>query len=296
MKIGLSLPNFGELASPETLREVSALAEKLGFYSLWTTDHLIIPENQPGSYGTTYETLVTLSYLTAFTSKVKIGTSILVVPQRNPVVVAKQIATIDIFSRGRVILGVGCGWLRKEFEYLGADFPRRFKILDEAIRTMKSIWSQTLVTYDSEFRHIDRALANPKPVQRPSIPIFMGGMSKLSMKRAARYGDGWHPVGLSPREVSEGAKFVKSLEGSRRVEISSRNPIKFGGKRIEYGGASTTPMFVLQGTDGEILQDVEEFEKDAGVEHLVLQPVAESGEELFATVRGIGEKIIPAVS
>ncbi len=294
MKIGLALQNFGNLASPENLKASVLLAEKLGFESAWTTDHLLIPFEQPGEYGTIFETLSTLAFLSGLTSKIKLGTSILVMPLRNPIVVAKQIATIDVFSNGRLILEVGCGWLAKEFHYLNADFPRRFQILDEEIALIKSIWAQEILTYDSEFFHIDKALANPKPIQKPSVPIYLGGNSRLSAKRAALYGDGWQPVGLSPDKIADGAEYIEKLRGSRYVEISARNPVKVGGKKVEYGGASSKGMYVLQGDDDQVLEEIREFEK-AGVEHLVLYPLASSGDELFSMIQEIGEKMLTAV-
>ncbi len=295
MKIGLALLNFGELAHPGILRDTAVEARELDFDSIWTTDHFLIPENQPGSYHTTFESLATLAYLSGQTTTIKLGTSIIVVPLRNPVVLAKELATIDVISAGRLILGVGSGWLREEFGYLNADFEKRFRILDDTIRLMRTVWTEDIISYDSDFMHIKGAVGGPKPAQLGRlIPIFVGGNSRLSQKRAAVYGNGWHPVGLSAGQIAEGREYIASLRGTRQVVISARNPIKLGSTDVKYGGASTTMMTVLQGVEKEIMKQIEAFE-EAGVQLLVLQPLADSTKELFQTIQVIGESIIPSI-
>jgi probable F420-dependent oxidoreductase len=179
-------------------------------------------------YGQILEPLTTLAYIASRTRKLRLGTSCVVLPQRNPVLVAKQAATLDAFSGGRVILGFGAGWAEKEFGYLNADFGRRGKVMDESIRLMKALWKDDLVNFDGTFFHLKDALFLPKPVNR-NIPVWIGGNGSLAVRRALNFGDGWHPVGLDLED------FRKGVESIRRSGMSITISIRMTTVRLQQG-------------------------------------------------------------
>jgi len=180
------------------LAAIAQGAEELGFRSVWATDHLLVPTENYRPYGRLLEALTLLSFLATKTKEVRLGTSVLIVPMRNPVEVAKQVATIDVLSGGRALLAVGAGWLEKEFRFLNANFAQRGAFLDESIRLVRALWSQERINFQGKFFNIADGVFEPKPVQGGGPPIWVGGNSRSAMRRAARLGDGWHPVGPDP--------------------------------------------------------------------------------------------------
>ena len=140
MKFGYILPNYGDKITPQALLDISDVCEEVGFDSVWATDHIVMPTTLKEPYGQLLEPLTTLGYIASRTEKLKVGTSCIVLPQRNPVLLAKQAAALDVFSKGRVILGLGAGWAEEEFGFLNADFSGRGRVMDESIRLMKTLW------------------------------------------------------------------------------------------------------------------------------------------------------------
>ena len=183
MDFGLVLPNYGKAANTNSIREVAILAEEMGFKSIWATDHIIVPQKFEIPYGDLYEIIVTLSYISAITKKIVLGTSVMVLPLREPNLVAKQIATLDTLSNGRAVLGIGVGWMDKEYQQIGVDFHNRGKIIDNSITKLKQFWNG-----------IDEFVSRPNAIQKNGIPIFIGGNSKRAIIRAATKGDGWFQV------------------------------------------------------------------------------------------------------
>ncbi len=290
MKLGVCVPNFGGFASPSSVKAAAELSEEHGFDSIWATDHLAVPLEQKMPYGTTYEALSTLAYLAATTSRIRVGSSAIIIPLRNPVVVAKQAATIDRFSNGRLILGIGFGWLEAEFRYLKADFKHRYSAVQAGVRLMRAMWLEDPINYsDSTYSIID-CLADPKPIQKP-IPIYIAGNSKKAIKIAAEVGDGWHPVGLSPEEVAEGVEVIRSIR-SGGFEVALRSPVNLGG-RAEYRGASGRAMYTIQGSDREVMDAIQHF-KDSGVTHLVMTIVADGIEDYLTALRVLGRSVLPS--
>ena len=228
MKFGYILPNFGDKISAGELVDIAVVCEELGFDSVWATDHVIVQEELKEPYGQLLEPLITLSFVASRTEKLKIGTSILVLPQRNPVLVAKQATALDVFSNGRVILGFGAGWSETEFANLGADFSNRGRVYDESIRLIRALWSNDIVNFEGRYFHVKDAVFLPKPVLA-SIPIWLGGTSNAAIRRAVRYGDGWHPTGLTVEELGEGVRKIresKFLPAFRRLSGRSRSTLE----------------------------------------------------------------------
>ena len=288
MKLGLALPNFGKYADKDFIGEFSVAAEELGYESLWTSEHIVIPESRTGGFGNLfYDPLLTLSYVAAITRTVSLGTSVLVLPYRNPVVLAKMTATLDELSDGRLILGVGAGWLEDEFTALGADFANRGKITDDSIEIIKTLWTDDAPRYDSAFHKFSDIRFLPKPQQRPGPQIWVGGGSVRAMERAAKYGDGWHPVGLTPENLGQALVRLNRLlekekRGAREFVISIR-------KSLEITSRNDLPdSDTLRGDLGKVMAGLDNY-RAAGADHIILQLLGGSPAGVIRTMETISE-------
>jgi len=233
LKFGFILPNYGDKISAKELVEIAQVCEETGFDSVWATDHIVMPREQRDPYGQLLEPLVTLAFVAASTDKLKLGTSSIVLPQRNPILVAKQAAALDVFSGGRVILGLGIGWAEKEFGFLGADFKRRASFMEEGVSLMRALWSDDTVNFHGKHFKIDDAVFLPKPVQG-KIPIWIAGNSEGALRRAVKIGDGWHPVGLELGRFKAGADAVG--KSGRDITLSLRVTVDVRKKREDVAG------------------------------------------------------------
>ena len=211
MKFGIALPNFGRYAKRDEILSIAKTAEALGFDSIWVSDHIVIPESHKGFGNVFYEPLTTLTYVAALTTKIRLGTSVIILPYRNPIVLAKTVSTLDVLSNGRVILGVGAGWLKEEFQALGVSYEKRGTMTDEYIQILKMLWSQERPKFIGMYNKFEDINFLPKPIQKPYPPIWIGGHSRKAIERAVNHGDGWHPVGLTPYEIKEKAKYINKL-------------------------------------------------------------------------------------
>jgi probable F420-dependent oxidoreductase len=262
MKFGVCIPNFGNNANKLTIDKVAESAERFEYDSIWTTDHIIVPKKER-TYVNTYESISTLAYLSAKTENILLGTSIIVLPLRDPIILAKEIATIDNLSEGRVILGIGVGWLREEFVFLKKDFQNRGKIADENIKTMKEIWMKEEIEYKIDEETVN-FVSLPKPIKIPKILI--GGNSKRAIKRAAKIGDGWFPVGMHYDDIRKGREILNKLSPYSKP-IFLRILVNVGGRKIMYKGTTGELRVSLGGSDSEIINDLEKYKK-SGVIHV----------------------------
>ena len=193
------LPNFGREASPERIRRFAEAAEKLGFDSVWTTEHIVVGPEGVDPYGRLYDSLVTLGWIAGWTERVGLGTSIVLVPLHNPFHLAKQVATLQELSRGRFTLGVGMGWHRDEYDFMGVEFEGRGRRGDEAIRLMRALWTGERL-FEGRYWSYRDATAEPHPSPQPEI--WVGGSSARAIRRALELGDVWHPSrGSDPAHV-----------------------------------------------------------------------------------------------
>jgi probable F420-dependent oxidoreductase len=209
MQIGFNLPVSGPMASPEVMANIAQLGESLGFDYLTLTDHVALPDTtSPGyPYSTTgefytpdpghrVEQLTTAAWVAAKTSKIRLVLAVMVVPHRPAVVTSKMLATIDVLSGGRLVVGIGAGWLKVELDAVSTTpFAERGAVTDEYMDAMRTIWTNDKPVFHGKYVHIDGLLTDPKPVQKPYPPIWVGGESGPSMRRAARIGDAWYPIG-----------------------------------------------------------------------------------------------------
>lgn len=290
MKFGLLIPNFGAAAAGETIAASARLAEELGFDSVWTTDHVLMPAEMPEPYGNLIESLTALTIAATATSKVRLGTSIIVTPQREPVLLAKQLAGIDVISGGRVILGAGVGWLEQEFNYLGAEYENRGRRFDEGLALMRALWRGE-GSFRGQFRTIENALFAPLPVAGDRLPVWIGGNSRLAIRRAASVADGWHPVGLTPSELATGLADLRDAANGRPVTASLRANIELLDEGESAKGYAA-PGHVLRGTASEIAAELKAYQ-NTGLEYAVLWLFHESWDDLEGKVRLFASEVMP---
>jgi probable F420-dependent oxidoreductase len=209
MEIGFNLPVSGPMAAPEVMANIAQLGEALGFDYLTLTDHVALPDTStPGyPYSTTgefytpdpghrVEQLTTAAWIAAKTTRIRLVLAVMVVPHRPAVVTSKMLATIDVLSGGRLVVGIGAGWLKVELDAVSTTpFAERGAVTDEYMDAMRTIWTQDKPVFHGKYVHIDGLLTDPKPIQKPHPPIWVGGESGPSMRRAARIGDAWYPIG-----------------------------------------------------------------------------------------------------
>lgn len=207
MNFGIIFANTGPSTQPGYAASLATLAEEAGFESLWTVEHVVVPAGYESPYPYSKDgrmpggedipvpdPLIWLAYVAAVTTKIKLATGILILPQRNPAVVAKEAATLDVLSKGRLILGIGVGWLKEEFEALGVPFEDRAARTDEYAAALRAFWEQPEPTFSGRFTSFSRAKSYPKPVQMGGIPIVVGGHTPAAARRAGRLGDGFFPA------------------------------------------------------------------------------------------------------
>lgn len=207
MRFGIMFANAGPFAFPELFGTLATHAERLGFESIWTVEHVVIPVGYRSKYPYSADgklpvaenvpladPLLPLAYAAALTKNLRLGTGILILPQRHPVYVAKEVATLDVLSHGRMLLGIGSGWLAEEFATLGVPFEQRGARTNESIRAIRSLWKPQPEPFRGKYVAWDNVESNPKPVQQPGVPIIVGGHSEAAARRAARLGDGFFPA------------------------------------------------------------------------------------------------------
>jgi probable F420-dependent oxidoreductase len=219
-KFGLRLLNFGLHARREAITQQAKLADDSGYYSVWVAERILVPfpPNQPWSKESplSYEMLTVLSYLAGITENVKLGTNILITPLRNPVILAREVATLDVLSKGRVILGLGLGWMREEFDALKVPLKERGSRTEESIAILRELWEKDRPSFrKGRFTRFGDVLFEPKPVQR-HLPIWIGGETVPALKRVARVGDGWLP------SLKNGYEEMKSCINTIKTEAKNR--------------------------------------------------------------------------
>ncbi len=219
MHVGVILPNFGRESSPAGIRAYALAAEELGFHSVWATEHIVVGPEWVNPYGRVYDPLVTLAWIAGWTERVGLGTSIVLVPLHNPFHLAKEVATLQELSGGRVTLGVGLGWHRDEFAFMGVPFEGRGRRADEAIRLLRALWSGD-PSFDGRYWAYRDATAEPHPSPRPEI--WIGGSSDRAIRRARELGDAWHPSrGSDPAHVRRAKQQQPDLRVIPRTSLEN---------------------------------------------------------------------------
>lgn len=266
MKIGFFAVGIADTSRPEMIKAIAVNAERLGFSTVWAPEHVVLLENFASRYPysgdgkipipTTTPLLdpfIALTWAAAHTSRIRLATGICIVPERNPLVLAKVVASLDYLSGGRFALGIGIGWLEEEFKAIGVPWERRTHRTREYVEAMRTLWGDDSGSYSGEFVRFENARSFPKPVQGRGLPVLVGGQTDAALKRAAAYGDGWCGFNLTPDETARKIARIRELmkaagRGADKFEFSMAPP------------ANAAP--------GELKRY-----RDAGVDELYLSPV-----------------------
>jgi probable F420-dependent oxidoreductase len=262
MDVGLALPNLGRHQSAAAMVTLAQAAEELGFASVWTCEHIVVPPEMFDPFGNTLDSLTTLSYVAAATERLRLGTSVLILPLHEPVLLAKQAATVHTLCGGRLQLGVGVGWIAEEFALLSADFEGRGDVADEYLAVLRHLLAKDPAMAEVVPRGLLGVQFAPS-VESP-LPILVGGHAPSALRRAARMGDGWHGVWLEPEEVP---RHVEATRGrSRRAGFSISLRVDF---RIRGSDGGDGDGLGLIGDPREIVSKALRY-RDAGVDELVI--------------------------
>lgn len=286
MRFGVHLIASGKMIEGEKIARVARRAEELGYDSLWVSDHIIFPTELRSAYpyspdgklpldptNPLLEPFTVLSYAAAVTKTIKLGTSVVIVPYRDPIVTAKIVSSLDVLSGGRFIFGVGVGWLEEEFRVLRQNLSDRSAQTREALLAMKACWTQEDPEFHGKFFDFSGIKFSPKPRQKPHPPIWFGGNSMPALKRAVTQGDGWHAVWETPEEVAAKAKTLRDLcEKAGKnfadfpITINVNNRVPYTKENIkQYEAAGVSMMFiprVFQSDVQDVIENMERFAKD----------------------------------
>ena len=314
MQFGCTLPNRGELTSAENLKVMAQTAEKNGFDSVWVSDHIVIPTDiaplypysdsgeLPFNPDSPYcEPLTTLAFLSGVTGSVRLGTHVLVLPYRNPVLAAKMISTLDFLSGGRVILGIGAGWMEEEFQALDSPpFPDRGRVTDEYLEIYRELWTNPTPEFKGEFAHASGYKFSPKPVQQPGPPIWVGGHSGPAIRRAARFGDAWLPIGLrgtaglEPDELKSKIQHLASLTEKAGRDPASVKTCFSTDLGFNYG-ADSSERRTLSGSPEQIAQDIRRY-AEVGVDYFLFSYRSGSVTEVLESMEQFATEVRPLVA
>lgn len=284
MELGVILPNSGAFADPGAMLAVAEAAEAMDYSALWTADHLVLPIESATTYPyfrqakirlepthPFLEPLIALAAVATRTRRIGLGISVYLAALRHPIAVAKQVASLDQLSGGRVILGVGAGWIPEEYETLSIPFAARGRVLDEHIEAMRTLWRDEQPRYAGKHYRFDNIGFEPKPVRR-DVPIWVGGNSRAARRRAAKLGDGWHVIDVPMAELEAGiAELAREClaVGRKPAEVSTsiRSQISLTNARVPEADR----MVPLTGPVDEVLRDLRRY-RELGVAHVALWP------------------------
>lgn len=332
LKFGIRLPNSGPLASRTSIIQVAEEAERLSFHSVWVHDHILWGSEQhrthlsagsvealdEGQKPNFYESITTLSYLAGLTKKVKLGIAVLILPLRNPIVLAKQLANLDLLSEGRLILGVAPGapnLTRPEFEAIGIPYDERGKITDEYISAIRKIWTERLPTFNGKYVNFQQVQMFPKPLQKKPLILIGGGergISQRALRRVVELGDGWIPAYLTPEEVREGISKIERLSselGRNRsqytiahemfvlIDDEPTNAIKSASKSLvsNFTIVEEGLKRSLVGGPEQLVEKLKKYES-AGVDLTELKFIYSNIQELFEMMKLFKDRVIPSFS
>jgi probable F420-dependent oxidoreductase len=315
MDFGFSIPTRGALGTQQAVLALAQHGEKLGFTHVAIPDHIIIPNSIASPYpynaagkmvgasdGDCLEQLAVLAYLAAATTKLRLLTSVMVVPHRPPVFTAKTIATIDVLSNGRVDVGIGAGWMDEEFQAIGAPpFAERGKVTDEYIRIFKELWTQDTPHYEGQYAKFRDVTFLPKPVQKPHPPIWVGGESPAALRRTIALGDAWYPIGTNPQFLLNTLeRFTSGVEHLRADAVKAKRDPKT--IAITYWAPwykeAQTPLIdagkrqLFTGNDDDVASDIVAF-RELGVSNLLFNFVRGDLVQSLAAMKRFVAEVLP---
>ncbi|MEZ5817047.1 MAG: LLM class F420-dependent oxidoreductase [Hyphomicrobiaceae bacterium] len=314
MKFGLSTITSRVFTSPETYVAVASAAERAGFDFLSVSDHLIVPAQYeshypyvaggtfaPAQHGHCFDQLSTVAFLAAATSRLKLLTSVLVVPHRPAMLTAKMLATIDVLSNGRLIVGAGAGWMKEEFAALGANFPDRGAVTDESLAAFIALWTKERASFHGKHVNFDEVIFEPKPVQKPHPPLWIGGESPPAIRRAITYGTTWYPGNNSQTmQLNTAQRLASGIEKVRaQCEKAGRDPQTLGisllvQDHFEWGDHKTADgsgRRMFTGSSDDMLADAEAL-GSIGVGHVALRLGGNNAREAADRIERFGAEVI----
>jgi probable F420-dependent oxidoreductase len=304
MEFGICVPHYGKPVEIDRILQVARSAEELGFASVWVTDHLFVPRTLEIIYrDNMLEPLTLLSHLAAVVPRVRLGTSVIILPYRNPIIVAKMLATIDQLSHGRLIFGAAVGWMEPEFQALKAPFAERGAFSDESLRIIREIWTNGTVSHHGAFFQYEDMQASPRPVQQPAPPIWIGGNSARARRRVAELGDGWHASGLNAAAMAPGCAHLRTLweQAGRpgQPTLSARVDLALDGVSkavLSYPPRPGRPTRIpMHGSVGAVVDAIGAFQ-EIGVDHLVFETSTQSHDSALATMEAFMQHVCPQVA
>jgi probable F420-dependent oxidoreductase len=318
MHYGFYLPTRGQTATPEALETLVQRAEAFGLHSVMIADHVVFPVAITSKYpytvsgafpghGDALEQLTLMAFIAAKTTTLRLVPSVMILPYRNPVLTAKMLATVDVLSGGRVTVGVGVGWLQEEFEALGAaDFTQRGAVSNEYLRIFKTLWTEDPASFHGQFYQFDNLRCLPQPIQKPHPPLWIGGHSRPALRRAAQYGDGWHPVGANPAVPLRPQELQAALNELKRLTVVvGRDPstltISYKAPLYDVTLAATVEQQVglerrpFSGTTAQIAEDIATYAK-LGVSELIFDFRSETLQESLDRMEHFATVIRPATA
>jgi probable F420-dependent oxidoreductase len=292
MKFGFIIPhNFG-LDDPDDVLNIGKRAEELGFDSVWVNHHVLNVGYIFDRLGSKpyYDAMTVLTWVAAHTERVRLGTTVLVLPYLNPLVLAKTLATVDVMSKGRLNVGVGVGALKPESDALGSTFETRGRYADESIKIMRELWESEDPEFDGEFFSFSGVKFSPKPIQKPGPPILIGGASRAALRRVATLGDGWHPIRQSIADLKENIATIHSLaeEAGRdpsEITVTVRTELDVLSSRSDVTESS------MIGTADQLRATIEQYE-EIGVSELVLSVSTDDVERIQRTQDRFAAQVI----
>ena len=309
VKVGVVLPTYRRLASADNITRAAALSESFGFDSVWVTDHIVVPSPNVESFGPAfYEAISVMAYVAGITRRVQIGSAILIAPYRHPLLLAKMIATVDQLSQGRVILGVGLGWLETESALMGVPHRKRHRVADETLAALRACWESDQPEFHGEVHAFAGLHFAPRPYADRRLPILVGGASTAALRRAVRFGDGWigddqtfeemqASLEQLRRELEAQGRSIEDFEVAARTGLQvvaerasvTASPSERGWKSGEFVTGGRTPF---RGLREEVVHDFRRA-AELGVDHLIFEFPVSRGEEsmdLFETLASIRDE------
>jgi probable F420-dependent oxidoreductase len=292
MDFGLILPSYRDGATRESIDASAAAAERLGWHSVFTTDHLLVePSRRSEDYYTLFDALNTLAYLAAKQPTIKLGASVVVVPMRNAVELAKELATIDALSGGRLIVGVGVGWNQTEFEHLGYGerFGQRGAYLTEAVTIWRQLWGGSTETFHGRFHSWDDVRFGPLPVQGADVPVWFGGRDEAALRRAGRMGQGYHSSASGHDQLAVRIPIINAAA----AEAGRPAPLISARVRVHFG-PNEAPFYMIKGTPEQMAAEIRSFQA-VGTGHLAFDFAETDPDKCVELMERFDREVLAAV-
>ncbi len=293
MRFGLCLPHYRHLAAADVVLDAARAAEAAGFESLWVSDHIVMSSQLAQAFGEAFfEPFAVMAYLAGVTRRPRLGISCAVLPYRHPLLVAKQVATIDHLSGGRVIFGAAAGWAEGEFQALGVPFRHRGAVTDEALQAILAAWTDPDPSFRGRFFDFDAVKVEPKPLQKPRPPLWVGGTSEKGVDRAVRFGDVWHPTYLDVDVLEQRVAYLREASekaGRQPPDVAVRAFVNISESPL---GEGRRTWF---GSPDEIAADIRRH-ADMGVSCLLAEFLARDKPALLHSIEAFAGRVIPLVN